>query len=365
MIPVYIGTYTRRESFVDGKGVGIYIYYMNQTTGELQYNSTVSGLINPSFMVVDSNNTHLYAVNEITACYGATGSVSAFSIDTRTANLTYINSQPTMGLAPCHLSLDITSRYVFAANYASGSICVLPIQDDGCLGEVNHVVQHAGSGLIEERQSAPHAHMVLPSPDGRFILAVDLGTDEILAYRLDQIRGLLLAADSYSTKLSPGTGPRHLRFHPNGRFVYVLGELSSTIDVFDYDQASAAFYEKQKISTLPDNYNGRTSGAEIQVHPSGKFVYASNRGHNSIAIFSVDAHSGKLSLTGHQSSQGSIPRHFTIDPSGSFLLVANQNSDNVVTFRIDQKTGNLSSVGSNHVPTPVCIQCYANHMQTG
>ena len=358
MIPVYIGTYTRRESFVDGKGRGIYIFHMDPATGELEFRSLVSGLVNPSFISIAARKGFFYAVNEIAGGSGASGAVSAFTIDALTAEISFLNEQSTHGFAPCHVSVDGSEGYVLVANYASGSISVLPIRADGSLGEATHVVQHVGSGPVRQRQSGPHAHMIIESPDGGTVLAVDLGTDEIFAYRLDAEHGVLVPTDSPSTKLAPGTGPRHLSYHNNGRYAYVNGELNSTITVFDYDPLSGALRETQTISTLPDGFNGRSTAAAIQVHPSGKFLYASNRGHNSIAIYEVDESNGLLFLVGHQPCGGRIPRHFTIDQTGDFLLVANQNSDSVVTFRINPATGELSAEHMVEVPTPVCIKIH-------
>jgi 6-phosphogluconolactonase len=356
MIPVYIGTYTRRESFVDGRGQGIYIYAFDPDSGKLAYRSHVAGLVNPSFICLSNNGGYLYAVNEITADFGDSGYVSAFSIDALTADLNYINQQSTHGHAPCHLSASGSDRFVMVANYASGSVCVLPVRDDGSLGEATDVVGHVGSGPISQRQSGPHAHMIAESPDRRYVLAADLGTDEVLSYRLDQERGVLLPSDPPAVKLSPGTGPRQFRFHPNGRFVYVIGELNSQIAVFHYAADTGSFEEIQNISLLPDGFTGWSSGAQIQVHPSGKFVYASNRGHDSIVFYAVDAESGELSLLGHQPCGGLCPRHFTLDPTGTFLLVANQNSDSIVTFRLNLETGELSPEQQVEVPTPVCIK---------
>jgi 6-phosphogluconolactonase len=355
-IVVYIGTYTRRESFVNGRGEGIYAYALDPGSGALAYLSTVPGAVNPSFLTVAPQQGRLYAVNEITGEHGRHGTVSAYAIDPVSGDLTYLNAQSTHGLAPCFVSLDGSGRYALVANYETGNVCVLPIEEDGRLGEATDVVQHHGSGP-HPRQAGPHAHMITPGPDGRTIFAVDLGTDQILAYHLDLERGRLGAADPPWVELSPGTGPRHLAFHPNGRFAYVISELRSTVTVFGYDNGWGTLRERQTISTLPDGFAGDNLGAEICVAPSGRYVYASNRGHDSIAMYAVDAETGELSLLGHQPSQGVGPRYFTIDPSGTFLLVANQDSDTVVTFRVDPGSGALTATGQvTQVPTPVCLQ---------
>jgi 6-phosphogluconolactonase len=354
---VYIGTYTRRESFVDGKAEGIYVYRMDPRTGALTHAATVPGTVNPSFLVVSAGKDYLYAVNELTGEHGTHGTVSAFAIDPATKSLTYLNKQSTHGFAPCYLSIDDTGQFVLVANYESGSLCVLPIEADGRLGEATDVVQHHGSGPNAERQEGPHAHMILPGADRRTIFAVDLGIDKLLAYDLDRQHGKLLAIDSAVTKLAPGTGPRHLAFHPDGKFAYVISELQSSVIVFRLGARRGTLEELQTVSTLPTGFAGENSGAEIETAPSGRFVYASNRGHDSIAIFAVDQARGTLSLVGHVSTQGVGPRHFAIDPSETFLLAANQDSDTIVTFRIDQETGHLAPAGHTaNVPTPVCVR---------
>ena len=246
------------------------------------------------------------------------------------------------------------------ANYESGNLCVLPIQEDGTLDEATDTVQFSGSGPNPERQTGPHAHMVSPSPDGNFILAVDLGTDRLIAFRLDSERGTLSPATTPWTQLPPGAGPRHLAFNPRRAIAYVINELQSTVTVCRYDGQHGAFAPLQTVSTLPDDFSGVNLGAEIMVAPSGRFVYASNRGHDSLAIYAVDAETGQLTLVGHESSQGVGPRAFTIDPSGALLLVANQDSDTVVTFWVDQASGALRATGCvAAVPTPVCLQLYS------
>jgi 6-phosphogluconolactonase len=355
---LYIGTYTRRESFVDGKAEGFYIYHLDPGSGQLTYAATVTGLgtVNPSYLTLGPDKSRLYAVNELYKSEGPNGTVSAFAIDPATGRLRYLNQQSTHGLAPCYASIEPAGRYCLVANYETGSLCVLPIQNDGSLGEATDTVQFSGSGPVPERQEVPHAHMVLPSPDGSFILAVDLGADRLMAFRLDRERGALSPADPPWTQLPPGTGPRHLAFHPHRPFAYVINELRSTVTVSRYDEQQGAFAALQTISTLPDGFTGQNLGAEIMVAPSGRFVYASNRGHDSLAIYAVDPETGRLALVGHESSQGVGPRAFILDPSGALLLVANQDTDTVVTFWIDQDSGTLRATGHvAAVPTPVCL----------
>ena len=360
----YIGTYTRRETFVDGKGAGIYVYSLDRATGVLTYQTETRGIINPSFLALAPGLKRLYAVSETGSHAGEQGLVSAYAIDPNTHNLTYLNSQSTHGLVPCHLAVANGERTVLVANYVSGTLCVLPILEDGRLGEATDVIQLEGSGP-HPRQEGPHAHMILPGPDGRFIYAVDLGSDRILIYRLDSERGKLSPADPPWVKLKPGAGPRHITFHPNGRFAYTINELDSTVSFLQRETNDGSLQLQQNISTLPDDFSGNYRGgdnltAEIEVAPSGKYLYASNRGHDSIAIYAIDQTTGSLSHVGHESTQGLGPRHFVIDPSGRFLWVANQDSDTIIPFRIDPGSGLLVDTGDTlHTPTPVCIQLLA------
>lgn len=360
-ITVYIGTYTRHESFVDGKAAGIYIYHLNPVSGQLAHAATIggAGTVNPSYLTLAPDESCLYAVNEITRGEGPHGTLSAFTIDPTTKHLSYLNQRSTHGLAPCYVSVESTGRYALVANYETGSVCVLPIQADGRLEEATDVVQFHGSGPHPGRQEGPHAHMILPDPNGLFVLAVDLGTDRLMTYRLDLEMGKLVLADPPWTQMPPGTGPRHLAFHPHRPFAYVISELQSTVTVFRYHEQRGVLEALQIISTLPSGFSGQNLGAEIKAAPSGRFVYASNRGHNSLAVYAVDQETGKLSLAGHQSTQGVGPRDFAIDRSGVLLLVANQGTDTVVSFWINQDSGILTPTGHvAAVPTPVCLQLY-------
>jgi 6-phosphogluconolactonase len=361
-ITTYIGTYTRRETFVDGKAEGIYVYHLDPGSGELTYAATVSGpgTDNPSFLILGADKDCLYAVNEFYKSESPNGFVSAFAIDPLTGHLRYLNQQSTHGTAPCYIGMEPQGRYCLVANYETGSLCVLPVGKDGCLEEATDVVQFSGSGPNLERQEGPHAHMVLPGPDGCFILAIDLGTDRLMTFRLDTERGRLRPADSPWTQLPPGSGLRHMVFHPSRPFAYVISELQSTVTVCRYLEQQGTFEALQTISTLPGDFTGQSSGGEIMIAPSGRFVYASNRGHDSLAIYAADSETGQLSLVGHESTQGSSPRAFIIDPSGALLLVANQDSDTVVTFWIDPDFGTLRATGHMvAVPTPVCLQLYS------
>ena len=369
-ITTYIGTYTRRESFVNGKAEGIYIYHLDPSSGELTYAATMAGTgtVNPSFLTLAPDRSCLYAVNEITGGRGPHGTVSAFAINPVTRYLSYLNQQSTHGLAPCYTSIEPEGRYCLVANYETGNLCVLPVWKDGRLGEATDTVQFSGSGPNPERQEGPHAHMVVPGPVREagvqhhhcFILAVDLGTDRLMSFRLDMERGTLSPAASPWMQLPPGTGPRHLAFHPHLPFAYVISELQSTVTVLRYEEQQSTFEASQIISTLPDDFTGQNLGAEIKIAPSGRFVYASNRGHDSLVIYAADQETGHLSVVGHESTQGVGPRDFAIDPSGALLLVANQDTDTVVTFWINQDSGTLRPTGHvAAVPTPVCLHLYS------
>jgi len=357
-ITTYIGTYTRRETFVDGKAAGIYVYHLDLRSGELRYADTVSGAgtVNPSYLALGPGGRYLYAVNEITGGSGPQGAVSAFAVDAHSGGLRYLNQQPTHGLSPCYVSVEPQGRYCLVANYESGNVCVLPVRADGSLGEATDTVQFSGSGPNAERQEGPHAHMIAPGPYGGLILAIDLGADRLLAFHLEGERGRLSPVTAAGVQLPPGTGPRHLAFHPQRPFLYVINELQSTVTVFRYREQAGGFDAQQTISTLPAGFTGQNLSAAIRVAPAGRFVYASNRGHNSLAVYAVDPETGQLSLVEHQPTRGAAPRDFTIDPSGRLLLAANQDSDTVVTFWIDADTGRLQASGHvAAVPTPVCL----------
>ena len=352
---LYVGTYT------EGDSEGIYVYRMHPTTGTLEFASIADAGENPSFLAIHPRRRYLYAVNEISEFEGkASGSVSAFAIDQTNGELTFLNRKSSVGDGPCHLVVDSTGNYVLAANYGGGSVCMLPIQDDGRLGEAADFVQHEGANTASSRQSAPHAHSIVTDPANCYVFAPDLGLDKIMIYRLDLTVGKLVPNDPPYAAVIAGAGPRHFDFHPNRRFAYVINELDSTITGFTYDEASGTLSEIQTISTLPEDFSSTSHTADVHVHPSGKFLYGSNRGHDSIAIYEVDETTGRLSSAGHEPTQGEAPRNFGIDPSGTFLLAANQASNTIVTFTINKQTGNLSPTGQiTEVPAPVCLQFVA------
>jgi 6-phosphogluconolactonase len=341
---MYVGTYTAHGS------KGIYVCRFG-STGKISAPILAAETSNPSFLTLDSNRGLLYAANE-----NDRGTVSAFSIDRPSGKLKPLNSVSSKGAAPCHVALDGTGKWLFVANYNSGSVAVLPVLANGALGDASNVVQHSGRSVNPERQTGPHAHMVAPAPNNRFLLVPDLGLDQVMVYRFDAIKGALTPNDPPFLKTAAGFGPRHLAFGKGARFVYVLGEMAAAVTVFRYDAARGAGEAMQTISMLPEDYTGTKSGAEIAVDASGKFLYASNRGHDSIAIFRIDSAKGTLTAVGRQPAQVKTPRNFAIDPTGAFLLAAGQDSDKIASFGIDQAAGSLKPSGEVlEAPSPVCI----------
>ena len=344
---VYVGTFTFRQS------KGVYLMHMDPATGKLSEPELVAEGNSPSFLVQHPNGRFMYSVNEIDNFGGGkTGAVSAFSIESD-GKLKLLNQQPSGGGGPTHLTIDPQGKNILVANYGTGSLAVLPVNEDGTLKPTSDVVQHKSDGGAVNRDG-PHAHCVNLDPSARFALSCDLGLDKVFVYRYHADKGTI---DDPTIATQPaGSGPRHLAFHPSGKFVYVINEINSTLTTFSFDAGAGRLTSLQTVSTLPADWHGENTTAEVAVHPTGKWVYGSNRGHNSIAIFSVDGRTGKLTPAGHESTQGKAPRNFAVDPTGQYLLAANQDSDTVVVFRIDQRTGGLKPAGvTAHVPTPVCI----------
>ena len=349
---VYVGTYTGPKS------QGIYAYRLAGSTGKLTPLGLAGEITNPAFLAVHPNHRFLYAVNEVAKYDGEkTGSVSAFSIDRKTAKLTLLNVVASGDPGPCHLTVDHTGKYLLVANYGVGSVAVFPILADGSLGKATAFLPHIGHGVDKKRQEAPHAHSIYVSPDNRFVVSADLGTDQIYVYRFDDTRGLLMPNQPAFALVPPGTGPRHFAFHPSAKFAYAIEEMGSSLTFFTYDAAHGVLDPQKTISTVPSDYKGYNDCAELLMHPSGKFLYGSNRGHDSIAVFAIDQASGKLTLVERVSSQGKWPRTLSFDPTGKWILCANHNSDNAVVFRVDGVTGKLTQVGpSVDVPYPFCVR---------
>ncbi len=347
---VYIGTYTKTEE------QGIHWLKLDMATGKLTAVGKLAGQKNPSFLTIHSNKKFLYAVNEIGNYKGEkAGGVSAYSIDSETGALTFLNQQSSKGGAPCHLVVDATGRNVLVANYTGGSVVSLPISRKGRLRKAASFIQHEGSSVLKPRQAAPHGHSFYVSPGNKFAVAADLGLDKVLVYGFEPKGGKLTPAGF--AKVAPGAGPRHFAFHPNGKFAYVINEITLTVTAFTWDEAKGKLTELQTITTLPVERGKGMSTAEVQVHPSGKFLYGSNRGHNTIAVFNIDQKTGKLKVVQHQSTLGKTPRNFGIDPTGKFLVAANQSSGDIFTFQINQATGELKATGHKiEVPTPVCVK---------
>lgn len=364
---VYIGTYTRAGS------QGIYGFRFDERTGALRPLGLSAATSNPSFLVVHSNGRWLYAANEDESFKGEkSGAVSAFSIDRATGRLTLLNQRSSHGAAPCHLAIDRSGRFLFVANYNGGNVAVLPIGPDGLLGEATSVVQHAGASVDPERQRGPHAHAVIVDQSNRFVLAADLGIDRVLAYRFDADRGTLdgrgpqpaaatNTVPTSSASLPPGSGPRHLAFDPGWRRLYAINELSSTITSFAWEAAKGALTPGTTVSTLPAGFTGENTTAEIALDPSGRFLYGSNRGHDSIAVFGVNPASGALTLVEHEPTGGRTPRNFAVTANGRWLVAANQDSNSLVVFRIDSETGALNRTGDAATVTlPVCVAFVAD-----
>jgi 6-phosphogluconolactonase len=351
---VYVGTYT------DHGSKGIYVYRFDSSTGKMTSLGLATEAVEPSFLTAGSSRRFLYAVNETDIFNGQpTGAVSAFAIQSETGKLSLLNQVSSRGAAPAHITLDRTGRYTLVSNYTAGSVAVFPVLKDGRLGEATSFVQHKGSSVNPQRQTGPHAHAIALSPDNRFAVAADLGLDHLLVYSFDSAKGTL-GANPQIVKAAPGAGPRHLAFRFDGRFLYVINELQSTVATYAYDAATGTLHELQTMSTLPKTFSGNNTAAEIEIHPSGKFLFASNRGDDSIAGFAIDSAIGKLTHVENDPIGGKTPRNFAIDPTGSWLLAANQDSDNIVVFRIDQKTGHLTPTGVVfQVPSPTCLKFVA------
>jgi 6-phosphogluconolactonase len=348
----YIGTYT-----ADGRSEGIYRLLVDTTTGAMRLDGTAATAANPSYLALHPNGRVLYAVNELASFRGEeAGGVSAFAVERASGRLSLINQESSHGKSPCYVSVDRAGRVVFVANYGGGSITSIPLRRDGGLQTPKSVVRHEGSSAHPVRQTAPHAHCILPDPTNRYVLAVDLGTDAILTYRLDErTGGITIVTPGAATK--PGAGPRHLTFHPNGRYAYVVNELDATLGVFTYDAERGALDEVQVTPASPGGTDANNHPADIHVAASGRFLYASNRGDDTIAVFAIDAATGQVTPVHQVSSGGVAPRNFALDPSGHFLLAANQRSDLIVSFRVAGETGRLTPTGATvQIPTPVCIR---------
>ncbi len=341
----YVGTYT------GGASKGIYGFSLDVKTGKLEALGLLAATENPSFLALHPSGKFLYAVNEIEE-----GAVSAFAVSEDGKGLEALNTQTTKGSGPCHLSVDASGKNVLFANYNSGSVGVIRIEGDGSLGEVSTFIQHEGSSVNPGRQTEPHAHCITLDPANMVAVSADLGADKVFAYAFDAAKGKLIPAKQPSVNLAPGSGPRHFAFHPSGSFGYSINEMLSTVTAFEYDPVTGGLAEIGTVSTLPSDFTGSNSTAEIFVHPSGKFLYGSNRGHDSIAVFSIDTKSGELTPVQHSRVGGKTPRGFALDPTGDFILTANQDSGEIHVFRINPLNGKIGDTAREaKVDKPVCI----------
>ncbi len=351
LITLYVGTYTAGDSR------GIYKLLMDPETGLLHEPQLVAVAENPSFLAIHPSGQWLYAVNELMEYEGeVSGAVTAYAIAPDTGELLQLNQQSSQGGAPCYISVDATGKWVLVANYMGGNVAVYPVGEGGMLGKLASLTGHSGSSVNERRQEAPHAHAVVLDPGNQRAVVADLGIDQVISYDLDFNTGALTQA-TMPLLINPGAGPRHVAFHPDGQHAFVINELDSTLLALRYQPASGGFEVLDTVSTLPDGFGGTSYCADIHVSPDGRFVYGSNRGHDSIAITRFDATAGKLDVVGHESTKGKTPRNFTLDPSGNFLLAANQNSNTIFVFKRNAETGLLASTGQRvEVPSPVCLK---------
>jgi 6-phosphogluconolactonase len=341
-----VGTYT------GGKSKGISVYRFNSQSGEASLVETAE-TTNPSYLAVSPDQQFVYAVNELGKAKGG-GKVTAFRFDKNTGHLTELNQQSSMGEDPCYISVDKTGRWVIVGNYSSGTVTVLPVEKNGELAKASTVIQHTGHGP-HDRQKSPHVHAAVLSPNNKFLYTPDLGIDKLMIYSFDANSGQLTPKDT-TLKTAPASGPRHFVFHPNGKWAYLVQELSGNVTVFRYN--NGALSPLQTINSLPAGFTKPFTAADIHVSPDGKFLYTSTRDEaNLLSIFSINPSTGKLTLKGHQSVLGKTPRNFNFDPSGNFLLVANQNSDDVVVFKVNRQTGALTDTGKKiEVGNPVCLK---------
>jgi 6-phosphogluconolactonase len=345
----FVGTYTAKT-----QSKGIYAFRYDASGGKLTALGVAAETPDPSFVAIHPTGKYLYAVNES----GKSSKVTSFALDAKTGKLTQLNQVPSLGEDPCYIAFDQTGRYILVANYTSGTLVVFPVLTDGKIGEKTALIQDNGTlGPNKERQEGPHAHWIETSADNHFALAADLGLDEILIFQFDAAKGTLAPHLPASANLKAGSGPRHAAFSPNGKFLFVVSELSSTATSFSFDAKKGTLKQINSLSTLPPEFSGRNDVAEIAVHPSGKFLYVSNRGLDSIAVFAIDTKSGRLTQMGGVPTGGKEPRHFALDPAGNFVFVENQLSDTIVVFHVDPNSGQLTPTGDTlSVPSPVCLK---------
>jgi 6-phosphogluconolactonase len=353
----FVGTFTTQKHYVKGSGAGIYVYEVEPNSGSMSLAHVVRGVVNPTFLALDAGQRFLYAVNDLDeASVPAAGTVSAFAVDSKTGALAFLNRQPSHGVEPCYATVDNSGRYLLIANYRNGSIAAYPIAPDGSLHPASHVVQHQGSSVHPVQQLGPHVHAIDVLADSPTILSTDKGLDRIIAYRLDLDSGRFVSFGPGGSA-RPGSGPRHAAYDPQRKRLYVISEILPLMTGFDVTPETGELREVSAIPTIPSDFTGPNFGGHVDIAPSGRFVYGSNRGHDSITIFEPDPETGRLTTIAHQPTGGKTPRHFAIDRGGRFLFVANQNSDAITTFRVDPDTGMLAPTGQIvDVPNPCCIK---------
>ena len=341
---VYFGSHSPRP------GTGFSLAHFDTDTGVLTKPEFLLEAKEPAYFVIHPDGRHLYTCNS-----GPPGGVSAYAIEPHTGRLTLLNRVLAGGVDTSYLSLDRTSRYALAANYDGGNIAVFALKPDGTIGDYTAFVQHTGSSVNPQRQTHAYAHSIIPDPANRFALVADLGVDKLFVYRFDEATGALAPNSPAFVTIAPGSGPRHVKFHPNGRWVYLINEIASTVVAFNWDGVKGTLAEFQTISTLPPDFTGTSTCAEVEVHPNGKFLYGSNRGHDGLAVFAIDAATGRLTSVEHVSSGGKTPRNFAFDPTAHWIICTNHGSDNAVVFRVDENTGRLTRTGEPvSVPGPFC-----------
>jgi 6-phosphogluconolactonase len=328
-----------------GPGRGFSLAHFDSVTGALTQPTVIEPAVGPGFFMIHPDGRHLYTVNSLGPDNPAEGKVSAYTIDAKTGHLTLINSQPSGGPNPAHVNFDRTGHFLFVANYNGGNVAVFPILPDGSLGARTAFDQHTGKSVTPDRKPQAYAHSIFADPTNHFVLNPDLGLDRIYVYKFDEKAGTLTPNDPPYFTDHPGSGPRHLAFSTDGKFVYAVHEIANVVGVYQWDSVKGVLTEVQSVSTLPADNKGPNTAAEIQFSPNGKFLYVSNRGQNNMAVFSVDTATGRLTLLQNISTQGKTPRNFTLDPTGHWLLASNQESNSAIVFSVDQATGRLTQVG--------------------
>lgn len=343
------------SAFATGEKAGIHAFEFDVQAGALKPVHRTADVQNPFFLALSPNRKYLYSIHAKAFGGKEHEEVAAFELEGRTGKLKLLNRQSALGSAACYLDVDATGKMLVVANYTTGNVASLPIKSDGSLGEAAAMIQHVGSSVDASRQKEPHAHCFVVGPDNKFAFAADLGLDQVLSYRLDPATGKIAPHTQAFVRTPPGAGPRHLTFRPNGKQMYVINELKNSVTLFDYDTANGYLLERQTISTLPADFTGRTYCADLKITPNGKFLYGTNRGHDSIACYGL-ADDGQMSLIAIEPSLGKGPQNLAVLPGGDYLLCANMPGSNVIVFRIDQATGKISPVGDPvSLPSPSCI----------